>query len=50
MQKWNYNAIVFWGFGAGIGYLWTGTVRGAVTGLVVCLGLSLLATLLPDRR
>lgn len=45
----NPNAIAFWAFGAGVGYLWTGTLRGTVIGLVVTLGISLLAELIPDR-
>ena len=40
----NLNAIVFWAFCAGIGYLVDGT-HGALVGLVVGLGISLLASL-----
>lgn len=39
----NPNAIVFWGFCAGVGYLYSGS-HGAVVGLVIGLGLSVLAS------
>jgi hypothetical protein len=42
-------AIVFWGFLAGVGYL-LNDGRGALVGLVIGLGFSLVASFLPDRR
>lgn len=41
MNRLNPNAIAMWGFMAGIGYLIGGS-HGAVVGLVVGLGISLL--------
>lgn len=39
----NPNAIVFWAFCAGVGYLCNGT-HGAVVGAVIGLGVSVLAS------
>jgi hypothetical protein len=45
----NPTALCFWGFASGIGYL-IGDGRGALVGLVVAMGLSLLAEFVPGRR
>ena len=40
----NVNAVVFWAFLAGVGYLISGT-HGALVGLVIGLGVSVAASL-----
>lgn len=42
----NPNAIVFWAFCTGVGFLIAGTLTGAITGLVIGLGFSLFITAL----
>lgn len=46
----NPTAIAFWAFCAGLGFLIAGTFNGAVGGAVVGIGISLIASALPDRR
>lgn len=43
MNRWNKAAIIMWVFAACIGYLIGGDIKGAVFGLSVGLGISLIA-------
>jgi hypothetical protein len=45
-MKFNPNAVAFLGFCAGVGYL-IGDLHGAIVGLTVGLGMSVLISLLP---
>lgn len=43
MKQWNHVAIMLWAFSACVGYLICGDIKGAVGGLAVGIGISLIA-------
>lgn len=43
MKQWNHVPILFWAFCAALGYLIGGDLKGAIVGLAIALGISLIA-------